>query len=196
MEGSMPQAPVRKPGSTLRPSSRSAFALIAVAAAILVVAIVAMTPNEPAAPRTSTVEDGGLEWDTVVVVPEGGDASSIEASLDLEDTAFPVADGSEDRFVMYQLAGGRFDTNDHVDDRAAERVLGFAKDDGILITPGGDGMRANSATQPRSGEYTLSLDGSIEYEGIPKGSWELRAYVVDRSGSWDGPVAVRTVQVD
>ncbi len=194
MEDSMPHAPARRMQHGRRPSPRSVFAMIAAVAAIIVVAIVAMSPSEPAAPRTSTVEDGGLEWDTVVVIPEG-DLSTVEASVQLDDHAFPVADGADDRFVLYQLAGGRFDTNEHVDDRVAERVLGFDEDDGFLFAPSEDGLRVRSAAQPRSGEYTLSLDGSIEYADIPSGTWELRAYVVDRSGTWDGPVVTTSVEV-
>lgn len=194
MEASEQRAPVRRTVDPSRPWGRSLLVLVAVAAAILVVSIVAMSPDEPAAPRTSTAEDGGLEWGPIVVIPDG-DVSSVRASVDLDDDPFPTADGADDEFVMYQLAGGRFDTDEHVDDRAAERVLGFRDRDRIVLSPSGSAARAASAVQPRSGEYTLSLDGSIEYARIPKGTWELRAYVVDRSGSWDGPVAVRTVRV-
>ena len=177
-----------------KPSPRSALVLVAIAAAIAVIAVVAMSPDGPAAPRTSLVEDGGLEWGPIVVVPDG-DEATLEATVELDDKAFPVADGSEDEFVMYQLAGGRFDTNEHVNDLAAEKTLGFDANDRFLFNPSGDGLDARVAALPKSGEYTLSLDGSIEYGGIPKGTWELRAYVVDRTGSWDGAVAVRSVEV-
>lgn len=194
MEGSMPQVPARRM-TTPRPAQRSVLAFVAVAFALLVVAIVAMTPEEAAAPRTSTVEDGGLAWDDISIVIEDEGLATVDASVELDDAAFPVADGREDRFVMYQLAGGRFDTDEHVDDQVAERVLGFDADDRIQLVPTEDAARAVADATPRSGEYTLSLDGSVEYAGIPEGTWELRAYVVDRSGSWDGPVAVRTVEV-
>ncbi len=196
MEGSMPRTPVRRRTMTPRSLQRSVLVFAAAAAALLVVAIVAMTPDEAKTPRTSIVEDGGLAWNEVSIIVEDDGLATVDASVELGDDAFPVADGQEDRFVMYQLAGGRFDTEHHVDDRAAERVLGFDADDRIVLTPIGDAAReAAAAATPRSGEYTLSLDGSVEYAKIPSGSWELRAYVVDRSGSWDGPVAIRTLDV-
>lgn len=194
MQGSMPQPPARRTTSA-RPSSRSVLILVATAVALLVVATVAMAPDRAATSRTSTVEDGGLAWDDVSIVLEDDGLATVDASVELDDAGFPAADGPEDRFVMYQLAGGRFDTDEHVDDRAAERVLGFDVDDRILLTPSDEGTRAAATELPRSGEYTLSLDGNVEYADIPKGSWELRAYVVDRSGAWDGPAAIRTIDV-
>lgn len=195
MEGSMPQAPARRTTMTQRPLQRSVLVFAAAAAALLVVAIVAMTPRDEPTSRTSIVEDGGLAWDEVSILVEDDGLATVGAAVELDDAAMPAADGPEDQFVMYQLAGGRFDTDEHVDDRAAERVLGFDADDRIMLAPTGSAARASAAALPRSGEYTLSLDGSVEYADIPEGTWELRAYVVDRSGSWDGPVAVRTVDV-
>ena len=194
MEDSVPHTPVRRM-PTPRPTQRTVLAFVVVAVALLVVAVVAMTPSEPSPTRTSLVEDGGLAWDDISIVVEDDGLATVDASVELDDAAFPTADGREDRFVMYQLAGGRFDTDEHVDDRAAERVLGFDADDRVLLVPTEDAARAAAAATPRSGEYTLSLDGSVEYADIPTGTWELRAYVVDRSGSWDGPVAVRTLTV-
>ncbi|MCW2921163.1 MAG: hypothetical protein JWL76_1037 [Thermoleophilia bacterium] len=194
MEGSVPRAPMRRPSTMRVPWGRSLLVLVAAFAAIVLVSIVAMSPDEPAAPRTSTVEDGGLEWGPIVVIPDG-DVANVQATVELDDAPFPAADGADDRFVMYQLAGGRFDTNEHVDDRAAERVLGFRDRDRITLAPVGDASNVRAIAQPRSGEYTLSLDGEVTYEGVPSGTWDLRAYVVDRSGSWDGPVAVRRVTV-
>jgi hypothetical protein len=190
MEGSLQEAPAR-PTTTRRVPTRAMLALVGVALAI--VAVVAMTRggDEPAYPVT---QDGGLTW-TSTTVHRSSDGARVTAEVALDGKDFPTADGRDDEFVMYQLAGGRFDTREHTDDREAERVLGFDEHDNIAISPRGDGLHADADAMPRSGEYTLSLDGTIEYTDVPPGTWELRAYVMDRAGRWGGAVAIRTLTI-
>lgn len=168
--------------------------VVAIAAALVLTTVVASRPDAGPMTRTSTVEENGLEWGEVTIVrADGADGGTVEASVLMDGEPFPTADGRDDRFVMFQLDGGRFDTDRHSDDSRAERVIGLDDDDRIQISFARTGVSA--AAIPSAGEYTMSLDGTIRYEDVDAGTMELRAYVVDRSGTWDGEVALREVRV-
>lgn len=103
----MPQTPVCTATIMARPLQRPVLAFAAAALALLVVAIVAMTPGETTTPRTSIVEDGGLAWNDVSIIIEDDELTTVDASVELADSPFAVAGGPEDRFVTHQLTGGR-----------------------------------------------------------------------------------------
>jgi hypothetical protein len=181
-----PPAPRRSPVAP-RP-----LVAILVIAAIAITVLVASRP-EPAPTRTtSTVEEGGLEWGDVDVTIVD-DAGAVDASVTMDGEAFPEADSRDDRFVMFQLGDGRYDTDAHVDDSEAERVIGLDDDDTIQLRAT---RAAQGAVLPAgTGRYAMSVDGSVAYRDIPAGTYELRAIVVDRTGAWHGELAQRTVRV-
>lgn len=192
---------------TGRPRVRSIglrVSIVVIGIAVLAAGImVATTPSKVDDTVSEPVEAGGLTLDDIdVTAPSSArDDGVLRATVHLDGAEFPTANDPDDDFVLFQLAGGRFDTSDHTDDLAAERVLDLSDDFNIEFDPGvvegqqeaGD---APPEALPKDGRYTLSLDGHIEYTGIPSGTWELRAYVVDRHGDWDGTVVTRTVDVE
>lgn len=170
-------------------------ALVAVGLAILAVAIVSSNPRSSDSGTTLTVDEDGLVWEDVQIIEADDDdgGATVTASVELEDGAFPAATTREDRFVMFQLGDGRFDGDKHVDDDAAEQLIGLDDDDTVQLYP--TSKAGGSMLPAGSGRYAMSLDGSIEYRDIPSGTWTLRAIVVDRTGGWDGEVATRDVRV-
>lgn len=194
---SLPNAPMTSSNDAIsRARWLRVVAVLSIAGAIAAAAIVLSQPKAVEAPRTSTVEDGGLEWQDVTVLPVDGDGATVTAQVSLEQfDGFPAATSRDDRFVLYQLDEGRFDKDAHVDDSAAERMMGMDEDDNILFAPTARAESTVAEARPGSGRYSMSLDGSISYADIPDGSWQLRAYVIDRTGRWDGEVATRMVDV-
>jgi hypothetical protein len=191
---SQPNVPMTSPNDAMsRARWLRIVAVLSIAGAIAVAAVVLSQPKAVEAPRTSTVEDGGLEWQDVTVLPVDGDGATVTAQVDLDGEGFPAATSRDDRFVMFQLGDGRFDEDAHVDDAAAERMIGLDDDDNVQLYPTAE---ADGASLPAgSGRYAMSLDGTIEYRDIPAGEWELRAIVVDRTGAWSGEHATRMVRV-
>lgn len=189
-----PPAPVPEPGRPSGHRTRAGITLVVVAL-LAAVAIVATQPEPTPTRTTSTVEEGGLEWGDVEVIVDDADGATVQAAVLLDDEAFPEATARDDRFVMFQLGeGGRFDVDEHVDDSAAEQLIGLGDDDTVQLfsTP-----EAGAASLPAgTGKYAMSLDGTITYRAIPPGTYELRAVVVDRTGAWGGQVAERTVRVE
>lgn len=186
------------PGPEVGTGRTRVLIVIAIAAALVLTTLAASRPEPLPTSRTSTVEEHGLEWGNVTIVHADervdDEQRAVEAAVLLDGKPFPEADDADDRFVMFQLGDGRFDRDRFSDDSEAERVIGLDDADVVRFAPGPrDGVPAEA--MPPAGRYTMSLDGRIRYEGVEAGRMALRAYVVERDGSWDGAVAIREVRV-
>ena len=155
----------------------------------LAVAAGLFTREETPPPRAQ----GTVEWRSLQVT-EGavGDGATITASV--SDERLEGSDATEDSpYVLWMLGSGTYDDRPHVDSRKDEALLGLEHDANVPIIPQGLGER--SSGQVRSGQYSPSVDGTITYRDIPKGTYELRALVLEADGTWDGSLATRTVEV-
>lgn len=192
---STPPTPPRRAGT------RPALAVgLAFAATIGAVAALAMQgaggtlDGSPAGNTPPVREVGDIEWGSVDIARTPDTQTfTVEAAV-----AFDGLDGADatpaSPYVLYQLAGGAFDDDEHVDTAAAERTLGMDHEENLLIIPV-TGAGSDSSQVPR-GTYSPSVDGTISYSRVPPGRYVLKAIVIEPGGSWDGTIATRTVTVD
>lgn len=141
------------------------------------------------------IEQGGVSWKSVTVTEgAGGDGATIRAAVSDERLDGKGAT-EESAYVLWMLGSdGTYDDRPHVDSRAAERALEMSHDDQVQIQPRGLGERSTGLID--SGQYSPSVDGTIEYRDIPPGRYQLRALVLEPGGVWDGSLAARTIEVE
>jgi hypothetical protein len=139
------------------------------------------------------VRELGVGWKTIDVSRSTtGSGYTIHASIDRDRLDGARANRHSD-YVLWMLADGRWDDTPWTDSWGDETALGMSHEQALTIIPVEEGEDREFLVD--SGHYTPSVDGSITYDRIPPGEYELRALVMRDGGIWDGTIATRTIEV-